>query len=345
MLDELKMIEAVAPDILSVLEERYRILRDIYWMQPIGRRALAENLHLTERVLRTETDLLKKLKLIESSKSGMQLTPYGEDVYNKLGTIMDQLFGVHQIETRLAEYFGIARCLVTSGDSDRQGKVIEEFGNLLNDSLDSRLPRGENIIAVMGGTTMAKIAEELTNLESEERHNIFVPARGGIGEAVNVQANSVSSVMAMRTNGDYRSLFVPEQLSSDTYGFLLKEPAILDVLNLISQANCVIHSIGRALHMAARRKMSEDEIVMLKQKNAVAESFGYFFNEVGEIVYKIPRIGLQLKDLQKVPIVFAVAGGKTKAKAINAYMKNAPKQTWLITDEAAANEILKGTSL
>ncbi len=90
---------------------------------------------------------------------------------------------------------------------------------------------------------MAKVAE-VGNLETK-RHNLFVPARGGIGESVNVQANSVSSVMAMQTNGDYRSLFVPEQLSMNTYEFLLKEPAIVDVLNLISQANCVIHSIGR----------------------------------------------------------------------------------------------------
>ena len=27
---------------------------------------------------------------------------------------------------------------------------------------------------------------------------------------------------------------------------------------------------------------------MLKQANAVAESFGYFFNEKGEVVYKVP---------------------------------------------------------
>ncbi|MDU7055187.1 MAG: sugar-binding domain-containing protein, partial [Enterococcus hirae] len=46
-----------------------------------------------------------------------------------------------------------------------------------------------------------------------------------------------------------------------------------------------------------------------------------------------------------VPIILAIAGGKSKAKAIRAYMKNAPKQTWLITDEAAAKEILKGVSL
>ncbi|MFY1068187.1 sugar-binding transcriptional regulator [Candidatus Enterococcus leclercqii] len=345
VLDELKLIETVAPDILAVLQERFKILRNIYWMQPIGRRNLAESLELTERVLRSETDTLKKLQLINADKSGMTLTEKGEDVYNSLGKIMDQLFGMHQIEKKLADHFGIQRCLVSVGDSDRQQKIVAEFGDCLNESLDLLLPEGNNIIAVMGGSTMAAAAERLTNLESEKRHNLFVPARGGIGEAVTVQANSVASVMAMRTNGDYRALYVPEQLSAATYRSLLTEPSIQEVLDLISHANCVIHSIGRAVHMAARRKMTEDEIVMLKQQNAVAESFGYFFNEQGEVVHKVPRIGIELAELKKVPIIVAIAGGKSKAKAIGAYMKNAPKQTWLITDEAAANEILKGATL
>ena len=94
--------------------------------------------------------------------------------------------------------------------------------------------------------------------------------------------------------------------------------------------------------MAARRKMTEKELVMLKQANAVAESFGYFSMKKGEVVYKVPRIGIELQDLAKVPIIMAIAGGKSKPKQFEAYMKNAPKQTWLITDEAAANEILKG---
>ncbi|MFV0557913.1 MAG: sugar-binding transcriptional regulator [Enterococcus sp.] len=342
MLDELKVIEAVAPDILSVLRERYKILRNIYWMQPIGRRNLADSLNLTERVLRTETDLLKKLQLIDSTKSGMSLTKKGEQIYHSLGTLMDQLFGMQKLEKHLTNFFGNQRCIVTAGDCDRQKKVIEEFGEVLNDSLDLLLPESDNIIAVMGGTTMATVAESLTDLETEKRRNLFVPARGGVGEAVTVQANSVSAMMAMKSKGAHRALYVPEQLSRETYNSLVQEPSILEVLNLISEANCVIHSIGRALHMAARRKMSEDEILMLKQKNAVAESFGYFFNEVGEVVYKVPRIGLELRDLEKVPLILAIAGGKTKAKAIKAYMKNAPKQTWLITDEAAAKEILKG---
>ncbi|MGM0125074.1 SorC family transcriptional regulator [Enterococcus sp. AZ194] len=345
MINELKMIEAIAPDVMDVLQERFQILRNIYWMQPIGRRSLAESMGMTERVLRTETDMLKNLQLIGTSKSGMTLTNKGESIYQDLEKIMNQLLGVNQIEKQLAEYFGIKRCVVVAGNSDEQVKVVDEFGEALNEALMLLLPETQNTIAVMGGTTMATVAEHLTNLETEKRHNLFVPARGGIGEAVTVQANSISAMMATKAKGSYRTLYVPEQLSLATYNSLMQEPSIHEVLDLISQANCVIHSIGRALHMAARRKMAEEELLMLKQKNAVAESFGYFFDEMGKVVYKVPRIGLELKDIQDIPVVIAIAGGHSKAKAINAYMKNAPEQTWLITDEAAAKVILKGVTL
>lgn len=45
---------------------------------------------------------------------------------------------------------------------------------------------------------MAVVAEQLSNLENKKRHNLFVPARGGIGEAITVQANSVSARMAAK---------------------------------------------------------------------------------------------------------------------------------------------------
>lgn len=345
MIRELKVLETIAPELVEVFQDRFHILRNIYWMQPIGRRTLADSLGMTERTLRSETDVLRAQKLIDSNKSGMTLTALGEEILRKSEVMMDHLLGMDKKEHQLAEKFGIARCLIAPGDLDEQSKVISELGRFLQSTLDHLLPEGRNTIAVMGGTTMANIAECLSNLENDHRHNLFVPARGGIGESVSGQANSVSARMAANTNGTSRSLFLPEQLSEQAYHTLIKEPGILEVLKLIRDANCVIHSIGRALHMAARRKMREDELVMLRQKHAVAESFGYFFDEEGEVVYKVPRIGLELTELPKVPIIIAVAGGKSKAKAINAYMKHAPEQTWLITDEAAANEILKGATL
>ncbi|HEX6594941.1 MAG TPA: sugar-binding domain-containing protein [Bacillota bacterium] len=54
--------------------------------------------------------------------------------------------------------------------------------------------------------------------------------------------------------------------------------------------------------------------------------------------------GLQLTDLKTAKYVLAVAGGKSKAKAITSYFRRA-KSDVLITDEAAAQQILQGKSL
>ncbi len=61
-----------------------------------------------------------------------------------------------------------------------------------------------------------------------------------------------------------------------------------------------------------------------------------------KVVYKIPRIGLQLKKLTRNSLCRRNCGRQNESQSHSRiYEKNAPKQTWLITDEAAANEILK----
>ncbi|MGX7029972.1 sugar-binding transcriptional regulator [Vagococcus zengguangii] len=345
MENQINLLEAIIPEVLQIVEERFMILRNIQWMSPVGRRTLAQKLNITERTLRTETDILRQLNLIEISKSGMTLTAEGERVLQGLEGLMSQVTGMKQKEQQLAQLFNIGRCTIVSGDFDQDNQVLEEFGKSVTDALNQLLPAKENIIAVMGGTTMAGVASQMNLLDSDLRHNIFVPARGGVGETIDIQANSVSEIMAKKTGGRSRSLFVPERVSEETYHSLLQEPSVQVVLQLIHRATCVIHSVGNAMHMAKRRGMSEEELKIITKGQAVGESFGYFFNKDGDIVYKIPRIGLQLNDLQKVPFIIAVTGGKAKSQAIQSYMKHAPSQTWLITDEGAANEILKGVTL
>ena len=64
MPQELEMLERIAPDMMQLVEGRYRLLRNIYWMQPVGRRTLAQKMNVSERSLRTETDFLKHLNFI-----------------------------------------------------------------------------------------------------------------------------------------------------------------------------------------------------------------------------------------------------------------------------------------
>ncbi|KRN88308.1 sugar-binding transcriptional regulator [Ligilactobacillus ceti] len=341
MHQESKLINTIVPDLIKVMEQRFNILRNIAFSEPVGRRSLAQTLGISERALRTETDFLRRQDLIVTTRSGMILTVKGNETVTGLTNVMDQLLGLSQLEKELCETLEIKKCLIVSGDSDQQEFVKEAIGKLADDLLQEILPKGDNIIAVMGGTTMEQVAEQMTCDLALKRTLTFVPARGGLGEKVEIQANNISAKMALKTGGKHRALYVPEQVSKDTYRTLITEPGVQEVIQLIKESNAVVHSIGDAISMAERRYMPDEIIEKMREKNTVGEAFGYFFDENGQIIYRIPKIGLNLENLADMETVVAVAGGSAKAQAIVAYMKIAPKQTCLVTDEGAARAILK----
>ena len=92
--------------------------------------------------------------------------------------------------------------------------------------------------------------------------------------------------------------------------------------------------------MAEKRGSSEEEKALLKEKGAVGEAFGYYFDGEGTIVHQIRTICIQPEHVKQSRHVLAIAGGVEKVEAIKAYFKNAARQTIFITDEAAANEML-----
>ncbi|MBJ8193357.1 hypothetical protein JDS79_42250, partial [Bacillus cereus] len=83
----------------------------------------------------------------------------------------------------------------------------------------------------------------------------FVPARGGLGESMEMQANTIASTMARKVGAQYRLLHVPDLLSNHAYNSLLEDTNIQDILNLIRESRIIIHGIGNAIAMAHRRKL------------------------------------------------------------------------------------------
>jgi central glycolytic genes regulator len=328
------------PDLLQVLQKRYSILRYIGFMQPVGRRSLAVSLGYTERVLRGEVDFLREQNLIYTNNVGMSLTPEGKNLLEDLEGFMRELKGIDVMELELKHRLGIKKVIIVPGDSDESPMVKGELGKACAMCM-KRLLSGKNIIAVTGGSTMAAVAERLTP-ELTQKELLFVPARGGVGEDVHNQANTICSIMSKNTHTKHRVFYVPDQVSTDIYESIIKEPDIHEVLKLIKSASMVIHGIGDAITMAERRKTNPEVLRNLENQKAVGEAFGYYFNEQGEIIHKVLTIGLQLEDLVDIPNVIAVAGGGSKAKAIKAYLKQAPPSTILITDEGVARKLLKG---
>lgn len=337
-MDLLQLQLKLTPDILEVMQKRYKILRNISLLQPIGRRSLSLNLGLTERVLRAEVDFLKQQGLIVVETIGMSLSPEGQKVLQELSPYIKIIFGLNELERDLEKKLNIPKVIVVSGDADEEVLVPKEIGKAAVQILRS-LVKNEEIIALTGGSTVAELANAVSEYPQLQSVT-FVPARGGIGETHEFLANTIVSKMAKKTGGKYRLLHTPEQLSEDTYNSLINEPAIQDILQIIRKAGIVIHGVGNAKTMAKKRNVSQDILNFLEQKNAVGEAFGYYFNKEGQIVYKMNTIGLRLEDLSGITNIIAVAGGKSKANAIIAVMKNIYKQT-LVTDEGAAKEILK----
>ncbi|MBM7648740.1 central glycolytic genes regulator [Bacillus ectoiniformans] len=328
------------PDLLEVMQKRYQILQSIRMAQPVGRRTLAQELGLTERILRSEVEFLKEQELIEFKTSGMILTPDGQSVLVNLEELMIDIKGIHTMESQLKSYFSLDEVVVVPGDSDQSPWVKKELGTACANSIKSRL-LAKNIIAVTGGTTIAAAASAMSSELARSKELVFVPARGGIGEDVQNQANTIVAQMAANTGGTHRVLYAPDQIRSEAYDSFMMEPAIKEVYGTIQSATMVLHGIGDALTMANRRHTTKEDMDTIVNGKAVAEAFGYYFDENGKIVHKVSTIGLQLDDLVHVKDVIAVAGGASKSKAIHSYLQGAPKATVLITDEAAAKQLIE----
>ncbi len=336
----LEVQRKLLPDFVRTMQKRYNILRYIKTMEPVGRRTLADNLHLTERTLRSEVDFLKEINLLEVHKAGMRLTTEGREIVEKLDEIMREVIGIDAMEQTLEKLLGMDEVIIVPGDCDVSPWVKRELGKAC--ALRMKQEWGQRrTIACTGGSTMSAVGDALVPDENS-KHILFVPARGGIGETAQNQANTIVEKMAEKIQAAYKVLYVPDQLSDEAYASIMKEPSLQEVISDIKAADMVVHGIGEALVMAERRHSDPELLKQLAEKHAVGEALGYYFNENGEIVQKVSTVGIQLEDLSPDKRVIAVAGGKHKAKAIQSYMKRAHSSTVLITDEAAAQELIQG---
>jgi central glycolytic genes regulator len=253
--------------------------------------------------------------------------------------VVHEWAGLIQLEEQLQKAYNLARVIIVPGDSENNNLTKSMLGQLAAKQLNC-LTQPKQIVAVTGGGTIASIAEFLSQ-NVKQKTLTYVAARGGIGEEVQLQANTIAASFAAETNGLSRTLYLPDHLSEEAYNAMMKEPVIKEMLELYDQTSVVIHGIGDAMEMAERRNSSLEEIQSIEQAGAVGEAFGYYFNKDGKAVHRIRTVGIQLKQLENVKHLLAVAGGTSKAAAIGSYLEHAPPQTVLITDEGAAKELVK----
>ena len=178
---------------------------------------------MTERVLRSEVQVLKEQNLVHVASSGMTLTEEGTALVLALEDFMKEISGLKVLEKQLKETLDLDEVFVVPGDSDESPWVKLEMGRACVTCIKDRLT-ANNIVAVAGGTTLAAVAD-MMQLDCKDLHMLFVPARGGIGEGVELEANTICAKMAQNTMSNYRLLYVPDHVSSEAYASIVTEPS------------------------------------------------------------------------------------------------------------------------
>ncbi|MEG6566967.1 sugar-binding domain-containing protein [Thermoanaerobacterium saccharolyticum] len=338
MNDIISLQQKIVPELIELLQKRYTIMRNIYFSQPIGRRALSYQLNIGERIIRTEVSFLKRQGLIDINPLGMTVTKDGEKLLEELKEFIHELKGLNNMEKTLKDRLKLKKVIVIPGDVDNDRLIKKDMGKSAAAYLKSII-KNDSIIALTGGSSVMEVANEMPQCYTKS-DIMVVPARGGLGREVEKQANTIASVLAKKLGGSYKMLHIPDNVGKEAIDTLMNEPDIKSVIDILKEADVVLFGIGRADVMADRRNLPSSTKEYLKSVGATSEALGFYLNIKGETVYETPSIFLTKDDLKNVKNLIAVSGGKSKADAIISTCISGMVDV-LITDEGAAFEILK----
>lgn len=326
------------PQVIELMERRYSILRQISLSEPIGRRTLSNMMDISERVVRSETELLKEQGLINVAVSGMTITEEGLNLLDELKDLMNNVMGLSRLQNRIKDKLDIKKAIVVPGSYDKNETLLKDVAKHGADYFLSILKNGDTV-SITGGSTMLEFANNLKN-DKKYIDVTIVPARGGVGKEVETQSNNVVAKVGKKLNSNYRLLHIPDELGIEAMKTLSLEPEINSTLNYIKQTDILVFGIGRADQMAMRRKLPQEKVDDILTKGAVGEAFGHYFNKNGEIVHELNTVGIELDTFKSIENCIAIFAGISKAEAVVA-MSKINKNIVIVTDEESAYKILE----
>lgn len=336
-MEEELLMALLVPEMMEQAAERYEILRQIALSQPVGRRLLAVQTKLTERVVRGHVESMERSGLLNIQPIGIRLTAKGEMVLAPLSRYFIQRPSFAELERQLTEVLSMRRVLLVHGDVDQNPAVKQHIGQEAALAISRVLKNGQ-IMAVSGGTTMAALAEALPKLKLDVT---VVPARGGFGEKIEYQANTIAAVTAEKIGGTYRMLHIPDGFSPELINMLRKEtPDLTEIESLIHRADILAIGVGEANRMAQRHQFETVQKNRLIAEGVCGEAIGLYADIHGHILYRMNNVGITLEELHSIPHVIIAAGGTSKGAAVLAMARAGVRGT-LVTDEGAAKEILR----
>ena len=249
-----------------------------------------------------------------------------------------------ELEQSLAKAYSLTFCEVAP-DLSEDALPLKALGITGARYLRAILERGEHeVIGVGHGRTLASAIEHLPRTPTAGTR--FVSLMGGVTRKFAANPFDVIHRIAERTGADSYVMPVPLLVNSpEDKAVLASQPGIRDVVAMTHDASLLLLGIGtvdRDASLIASGMIEISEIAKVKAAGGVGEALGVFFNRHGKALetdLTSRTMSFDFTDGKKREAV-AIAGGRDKAKAIDAVLRSG-FITGLITDERTAQELTK----
>lgn len=249
------------------------------------------------------------------------------------------------LERQLIERFGIRRALIAIDHKDMD-KQRELLAGLVASELDRILMDG-SIVAVGMGRNLSSVSEHA--MSTTRRQCVFVSAIGGSyrgGQAMN--ADHIARRLAARFGGESESLYAPALVNDPLVRqALLENETVRYTLDKARRADIVLIGIGdmsEDSNMVRMGWFTVEEITEAKRNGTVGDMMGYDFIDIHGQPAMTPIqgrvVGLNHRDLQRIPNVIAVAAESSKVTGILGALRTGAIKT-LATTASNASAVLQ----
>jgi deoxyribonucleoside regulator len=228
----------------------------------------------------------------------------------------------------------------TGAGSENARLMLGHFGASIVASL---IPK-RGVVAIAGGRAMKELVEMLPGDPS--RDVSVVQAMGSIDSSVGpVDAVELARTIAKRYGGTFFTLntpaFVPDKRTRDSFQGLEQ---VRSVFRRLGEAEVALVGIGTLENsvFVERGVLSSADLAKLKQRGAVGEICGRFFDKDGkecDLPWRDRVISISLEQLRKVPQVIGVVAGSDRSEAIAAAIRGKLLKS-LVIDSAGAATLL-----
>ncbi len=250
------------------------------------------------------------------------------------------------LEAGLRSKYEIAEAIVVDCSEDREAAVMSRIGEAAAHFLETTIQNNEVIGISSWSQTIVKMIDNVHPMTQGKAKSV-VQTLGGIGNP-NIQkhATQVTTRLAQLTGAESIILQAPAVAASrEAKIILLGEKFVREATEQFENITLAFIGVGAVepsdMLAQSGNIFSEPELKQLADRGAVAElSQRYINSEGGQVLTPLNErvIGMTLTQLNDVPRVVALAGGKSKTQAIDATLKSGVINI-LITDRFTAERL------